>query len=477
MQALNIQSLIDAKKDLNDSTFQAYIRAFGLNPRIRPAELADIAILVSELKMLGATTDHFNEFFIGYSISQISKEFDLLRIGHNFILNIELKFESSIDRIQTQLQQNAYYLRFLNKPVVNFTFVSSSRKLYKLENNKVHEVSLQELFNYLTTQHFLYNIPIDDLFDPIHYLVSPLEEPLAFLNDEYFLTAQQTTFKMEILNTPTHRKNWFAIEGGPGTGKTLLTYDLAKHYISSGKKVVILHSSPLVEGQMELKSHVGWNIRYVDEWLFEEACDVLIMDEAHNFKEVHLKALLNYAEMMQPKVILSYDAQHFFDGSSFIQQLEQNVKLSCYELKVIIRFNEEIFNFINCLFDLNYVHSHREFKHITIQYFHSFACAKEYLTSLALQHWKIVNVLDSLQTEKKFITSDIIGQEFDQVAAVLDEHFYYKTNNRLSCYNLEYTKEQPAKVLYQTLTRTRKKLQLVIVNNEPLLKQILSILA
>lgn len=329
---------------------------------------------------------------------------------------------------------------------------------------------------YLTSQDILYNIQIDDLFDPIHYLVSPLDEPLAFLNDEYFLTVQQTTFKKEILNTPTPPENWLAIEGGPGTGKTLLTYDLAKHYINSGKRVVILHSSTLLEGQMELNSHVGWKIRYVDEWLFDEACDVLIMDEAHYFKEVYIEKLLNYVALQQPKIILSYDAQHFFNGSPFIQILEQHVKLSRYELKIIIRFNEEIYNFINCLFDLNYVHSHREYKHITIQYFHSFKCAEEYLTSLERHHWKIVNVLDSLQTEQSFITSDIIGQEFDQVAAILDEHFYYKTNNRLSCYNLEYTKEQPAKVLIQTLTRARKKLQLVIVNNESLLKHILSIL-
>ena len=55
MHALNIQSLVDAKKDLTIDNFQAYIRAFGLNPRIRAAELADIAILINELKMLGAT--------------------------------------------------------------------------------------------------------------------------------------------------------------------------------------------------------------------------------------------------------------------------------------------------------------------------------------------------------------------------------------------------------------------------------------
>ena len=80
-------------------------------------------------------------------------------------------------------------------------------------------------------------------------------------------------------------------------------------------------------------------------------------------------------------------------------------------------------------------------------------------------------------TEKPIISSpDIIGQEYDHVAALIDDHFYYKTNLRLASFGINFTHEQPTKVLFQALTRTRKKLMLVIVNNEPVLKNVLSIL-
>ena len=41
----------------------------------------------------GVSIRGFDGFFVSYSIPQIGKEFDLLRFGRNYILNIELKSE------------------------------------------------------------------------------------------------------------------------------------------------------------------------------------------------------------------------------------------------------------------------------------------------------------------------------------------------------------------------------------------------
>ncbi|EUJ18396.1 hypothetical protein MAQA_09229 [Listeria aquatica FSL S10-1188] len=38
-------------------------------------------------------------FFLGYKIPQIGEEFDLLRLGKNYHLNIELKSEASEEKI------------------------------------------------------------------------------------------------------------------------------------------------------------------------------------------------------------------------------------------------------------------------------------------------------------------------------------------------------------------------------------------
>lgn len=476
MKAINIVSLVHAKKDLSDYNFIEYLKSYRLSPKMRATELADIATLIEQMQLNGAKTQHFNDFYVGYSIHQISKEFDLLRIGTDFILNIELKLESTHERIERQLVQNAHYLRFLNVPVYNFTFVTKSRNLYKLEQGQIVEAEFSELLHYLQTQQIRRDVAIDELFDPIHYLVSPIDEPVSFMNDEYFLTAQQTTFKMEIMNREQASRNWFALEGGPGTGKTLLTYDIAKTYMSQGLKVLVVHCRPLQKGQRALIEQFDWDILDIHDWFEKEPCDVLIIDEGHYLTKSQLQQLLQYEQQMQPKVIISYDPQRYFNGAEIIQELEQYVKLIRFELKIILRYNKEIHTFINCLFDLSYTGVYSNFSRISVHYFSELEDAEHYLNSLQEQKWKVINVVNDMKLQELTITNDIIGQEFDNVVALIDHHFYYKTNLRLSCYGIDYTYEQPTKVLFQALTRARKKLQLVIVNNESVLQNVLAIL-
>ena len=115
MKPINIVSLIHAKKDLSDQNFQSYIKNFNLSPKMRETELADVALLIEELQALGASASDLNYFFVGYTIERISKEFDLLRVGKNYILNIELKQEGTQERIHRQLLQNAHYLGSCNR--------------------------------------------------------------------------------------------------------------------------------------------------------------------------------------------------------------------------------------------------------------------------------------------------------------------------------------------------------------------------
>ena len=67
----------------------------------------------------------------------------------------------------------------------------------------------------------------------------------------------------------------------------------------------------------------------------------------------------------------------------------------------------------------------------------------------------------------------VIGQEFDRVAAIIDETFRYNENGILVADNSCYSQRQ---MLYQILTRTRQKLYIIILNNEPMLKRCLEIL-
>ncbi len=72
----------------------------------------------------------------------------------------------------------------------------------------------------------------------------------------------------------------------------------------------------------------------------------------------------------------------------------------------------------------------------------------------------------------------VIGQEFDKVVAVIDQFFYYDGNNNLSISNYPQTPYyHPPKMLFQIMTRTRRKLCVVVINNNEIMERCLSILS
>ena len=89
----------------------------------------------------GCSIGDFDGFFIGYSIPQIGKEFDLLRFGKDFLINIEIKSEITIARkeqkVLEQMQKNYYYLKSLGKEMRVFSYV---------ENDAFYEFNIEKKF-------------------------------------------------------------------------------------------------------------------------------------------------------------------------------------------------------------------------------------------------------------------------------------------------------------------------------------------
>lgn len=491
MKAINLLSIISAKKDLSENVFQNYLDNFGIH--FKSNEINDLNLLVSDLKKCNSKSNIFDLFYFGFIIPQIGKEFDLLRFGTNYAINIEIKTQDTGIRIQKQLIQNKYYLSFLNKLIYNFTYISEESKLLFLTNtDEVKNVTFNFLIDLLENQETEHVDNIFNLFNPSNYLVSPFNSTEAFINGNYFLTDQQEKFKKQIFKkSKTSEPRFFSIEGAAGTGKTLLAYDIVKEFINRGKKVVVIHCGKLNQGHFKLRNKYFWNIisaKQIENNSFDDF-DLILLDETQRIYKSQIKELLDKIKK-NTTYIFSYDSNQCLAAWEINNNIPQFIfdRVSPIMLKLTekIRTNKEIASFIKNLFDLSKTNTKQIYQNIFIQYFDSDKDAKDYIMKLHYSDWKIINFTpsqydkypyDSYHKDGEDTTHDVIGQEFDNVAVIIDSYFYYKSDGILSTKgwrNNPYY--HPTKMLFQNMTRTRKKLYLIIVRNSDILRKCLNIL-
>ena len=261
MKNINILSLVQAYSTLEKESYTNFLDYYGI--RIKNEEVKDLASLVQVLSDHTSSKNIFNQFYVGYLIPQIGKEFDLLRFGKNCIINIELKKTSTPEKILKQLKRNKNYMSFIGREIHNFCFQADTKKLFYLsENDELKNADFLYLTELLLDHQIDNIVNIDSLFNPSNYLVSPFNSPERFIKNEYFLTKQQETFKSEILAVLEDKTttNFISITGSAGTGKTLLVYDIAKELRATGKNLLIIHCGILNDGQHQLKNEHGWDI-------------------------------------------------------------------------------------------------------------------------------------------------------------------------------------------------------------------------
>lgn len=111
MKQVNLISFIDAHSNLSEELFTKYKEYYSINFE-RVGELKCLSDMIDTIKTINQKVEIFDRFFIGFKIPQIGKEFDLLRFDSDSIVNIELKKESTEEKIKEQLEKNKYYLSF-----------------------------------------------------------------------------------------------------------------------------------------------------------------------------------------------------------------------------------------------------------------------------------------------------------------------------------------------------------------------------
>lgn len=227
---------------------------------LKKHEIRNLNSFCDIMKQNGCVISDFDGFYIGYTIKQINKEFDLLRFGDSYILNIEgkskLKVANKIQKLLIQMRKNYYYLKLLERDIYIFEYVENDRFYqYIINTDSIEKIQPAIISELMKTQKIDFSQDPDKMFVPSNYLISPFNSTDKFIKNEYFLTTQQEKVKNEIFESlEINSLIFFTLSANAETGKTLLMYDIAKDFINKGKKILIIHCGKLNHGHNRLMS-------------------------------------------------------------------------------------------------------------------------------------------------------------------------------------------------------------------------------
>lgn len=445
----------------------------------KPHEAKSLTALVDYCINNGATVKEFENFYYGYVIPQIGKEFDILKVGENAVLNIELKsWIKDEKQVLEQLLKNKFYLAHLAKKHYYFTFNSHDNTLYKMdESNRLVVCDIKELIQVNKGISGAIGGLIDDLFEVSQFIVSPIYDTKRFLNGEYFLTQQQQQIKRGVLQRLTEQK-CVKIVGSAGTGKTLLLYDLALALCKEYKVLVLCASSVLDSQKLITNKYPNLsfcsNLKELNDL---NNYDYLIVDECHRYTDKQFNEIFaTLKRALNVKGIFAFEkCDVLLPGEkSLISTKLSKIRGQSFVLSGRIRINREINAFIRALFD----------KKVPICKFDY--CAVEILHS---ENPLQTNTILSLKSEKGFTivcdnpnrytgwqinsltVNDAHGKEFDNLSVVIDSRYFYTQKGKLFNKN----KNKFAEGLYFAITRVRKNLCLVIEDNQQILARALNV--
>ncbi len=475
-----------------------------IDKRFKSLKIHEIRNLGSFLEIMSANgcgISHFDGYFVGYTIAQISKEFDFLRFGTDYILDIEIKSElkvaNKLQKIHKQMKENYYYLKFLGKPIKIFTYVENDG-FYEYDKETEQAIEVEPS----VVAASMISCKVDDTIDPAkafvpsNYLISPFNSTDKFIHNEYFLTGAQQKIKDEIqCELAQNPFMIFCISANAGTGKTLLTYDIAKQLIALGKKVLMVHCGKLNEGHLILRAKYNWDIRSIRdipnaaEYEQLEDFDYIFVDESQRIRELQLKAIILKAQNSRIPIIFSFDTKQYLrtgettNISEYVEHHYPSIQLSTKKLTNKIRTNKEMASFITNLMRIGKGKDHLNYEAVTVEYMDTLSEAKQYINFLSDNGWTPITYTTSSINPESYAqlahicdknAHDVIGQEFSKVVVVMDDNFKYNEQGELMFRNSYYSADG---MLYQIVTRVVDELKVVVLDNPELYLKLLEIKA
>ena len=450
--------------------------------RLREWELDSMRALVKQLELHMQKVSALR-FFYSFQIPRLGKEFDLIQIKDEHIVNIELKSGAVSDEmIKKQLIQNRYYLSVLTRPIYSYTYISSENRLVRLTNHDhIVEADWESLCDILSRDSRDYQGDIEELFRAEYYLISPLTDPVKFLNKEYFLTSQQRDIRRQILRKiRAEHSGYFLFTGLPGTGKTLLLYDIAME-LSDRRKVCMIHCSEAGKKWEILHERLHRIDFLSDSRLLDDGDDIfaeysaVLVDEAHLLSVEKLRFILRCAG--DRPVIFSSDSEDMISpyeldrGNLHVIEGLQGIQI--FRLTNRIRTNAELSSFIQNIMHIPAGRRLKEYPHIEVVYANDDGEAANLLDDYrARGYWYKADGGNSYSSRNAEPSGGV-----DSLVVVMDDHYYYdeegylrslEAKDRANVFNV--------RSLFHYLNQAKEILAIVVKGNPELYAGLMNVL-
>lgn len=465
MKSVSIYALTRKQNLSNLSRLEYHLSGREKPLKMRTWEINSMRALVDQLEKYMPEVYRLRLFY-SFQILRLGKEFDLLQVKENQIVNIELKSGAvSEDAIRRQLIQNRYYLAILGRTVRSYTYISSQNRLVRLTNHDhIVEAEWEQLCAELQEKSADFSGNLEDLFQAEWYLISPLTQPERFLKKEYFLTAQQKDIERQILKSiRIKRGGYYHFSGLPGTGKTLLLYDIAMK-LSGRQMLCIIHCGASGQEWKRLHERLRRIVWVSDSQITAEMrldeYETVLVDEAHLLDKETLENIVEAAG--KRPVIFTSDCEDQLSP----EEVDQSVKLGIAKLPEIqtfrltnrIRTNEEISSFVQNMMHIPDYKSGRRFPHVTVFY--------------ANDDQEAANLIQDAKKQgyQHLLESEVAEKAYDSVAIILDGNYFYDSKKYLR------SKKRTVRNLFHQLNSAKEKLMLIVKDNEPFYAMLLGLL-
>lgn len=493
---INIETFVNIFEFYDSELLNIFLKSLDYNysySRNKPSLLGEIEdyyyffkLIIDRLKV-----SQKNGYFFGYKIPKgISEEFDILRFGIDYAINVEIKSQlpnGGIELVRNQLMRHKYVIGHYCDNSILYAYIRELNELYRLDGESIILVDMEDLINSIPDNYVLEN-PLEKI-SLTDMIISPYSQITDFANHKYFLTDEQNKVKSEILRNNVKK---VAIIGSAGTGKSMLLFDIASHFTCQGKKVLLLFCAVLPNAD-EISEIIGFkvlSIRYFNNIDFSNY-DVVLIDEAQRLYEMQYNSLILLENEL---IVFSVDQHQTLHPTECKLNIEFRLKsipeVDIQELSKKVRTDKSMASFIMKFLNLKAEKVQAEnYDKVSVSFFNERIKAREFIDEMCTKENYISIELTEYRTkilsrttrhqiyEDSLSVHSVIGQEYSNVLVPIDDHFIYNQDGKLTSVYPDTYPYIEESCIFEALTRVKDRLHIVVINNPKLYFTILEILS